>query len=66
MIRENPDWMEPAMRRLEQFEKKENTAGAKAMIFVTNVAYHRELDKPPAAAAAPFARLQPARCGAGH
>jgi hypothetical protein len=54
MIGEKPDWMEPAMRRLEQFEKKENTAGAKAMIFVTNVAYHRELDKPPAAAAAPF------------
>jgi hypothetical protein len=54
MIGGKPDWMEPAMRRLEQFEKKEKTAGAKAMIFVTNVAYHRELDKPPAAAAAPF------------
>jgi hypothetical protein len=46
--------VEPAMRRLEQFEKRENKTGAKAMIFVTNVAYHRELDKPPAAAGAAF------------
>src|SRR5258708_23982260 len=54
MIGEKPDWTEPAMQRLEQFEKKENTTGAKAMIFATNVAYHLELDKPAAAAAAPL------------
>jgi hypothetical protein len=54
MIGDKPDWAQPAMRRLEQFEKKENTTGAKALIFVTNVAYHRELDKPPGAAAGAF------------
>ena len=54
VIGQKPDWMEPAMQRLEQFEKKENTTGTKALIFVTNVAYHRELDKAPGAAAVPF------------
>nr|WP_316193014.1 SEC-C domain-containing protein [Bradyrhizobium sp. SZCCHNRI1029] len=49
-----PDWVEPAMRRLEQFEKKENKTGSKAIIFATNVAYHRELDQPPAAAGVAF------------
>lgn len=59
MIGAAPDWMEPAMRRLEQFEKKENKTNAKAMIFVTNVAYHRELDKPPAAAGVTFGLNMP-------
>jgi hypothetical protein len=54
MIGDKPDWAQPAMRRLEQFEKKENATRAKALIFVTNVAYHRELDKPPGAAAGAF------------
>jgi hypothetical protein len=54
MIGATPDWVESAMRRLEQFERRENKTGAKAMIFVTNVAYHRELDKPPAAAGVAF------------
>jgi hypothetical protein len=54
MIGDKPDWAEPAMQRLEQFEKKENKTGAKALIFVTNVAYHRELDKPPGAAGGAF------------
>ena len=54
MIGATPDWAEPAMRRLEQFEKKENKTDAKAMIFVTNEAYHREQDKPPAASGVAF------------
>jgi hypothetical protein len=49
-----PDWAEPAMQRLERFEKKENKTGAKALIFVTNMPYHRELDKQPGAAAGVF------------
>jgi hypothetical protein len=51
---QKPDWLEPAMKRLEQFENKENKTNATAMIFVTNVAYHRDLAKPPGASAAPF------------
>lgn len=54
LIDGRPDWIEPAMRRLEQYEKKENAADAKALIFVTNAAYHRELDIPPSSIAVPF------------
>jgi hypothetical protein len=54
MVGATPDWAQPAMRRLEQFERKENKPGATAMIFVTNVALHREQDKPPAASGVAF------------
>ncbi|MGX4773894.1 YecA family protein [Bradyrhizobium guangdongense] len=49
-----PDWLEPAMRRLERFEARENTTGATALVFVTNFAHHRNLDGPPSLAASPF------------
>ena len=48
------DWLETAMGRLERYEKSENTTGAKALVFVTNVAYHRDLDGQPLVAASPF------------
>ena len=49
-----PDWLEPAMRRLEQYEKTENKTGATAFVFLTNVAYHRDLGGQPLLAASPF------------
>jgi hypothetical protein len=49
-----PDWLEPATRRLEQYEKSENKTGATAFVFLTNVAYHRDLSGPPSMAASPF------------
>jgi hypothetical protein len=49
-----PDWLEPAMRRLEQYEKAENTTGATAYVFLTNIAYHRDLTGQPMFAASPF------------
>lgn len=49
-----PDWLETAMRRLEQFEKAENSTGASAYVFLTNIAYHRDLMGQPLFAASPF------------
>lgn len=49
-----PDWLETAMRRLEQYEKSENNTGATAYVFLTNVAYHRDLMGQPLFAASPF------------
>jgi hypothetical protein len=49
-----PDWVEPAMLRLEKYEKKELKEGVTAYVFVTNMAFHRQLDKRPTMAGAPF------------
>ena len=49
-----PDWLEPVMQRLEKYEKSENRTNATAFVFVTNVAFHRDLNGPPALAASPF------------
>jgi len=54
MIAGKPDWVQRAMQRLEQFERNENATGAKALIFVTNIAHHRELDKTPTVCGAAF------------
>ncbi|MDD1537898.1 MULTISPECIES: SEC-C domain-containing protein [unclassified Bradyrhizobium] len=50
----NPHWLEPAIRRLERYERLENVAEAKALIFVTNADFHRAPNDFPAMAAAPF------------
>lgn len=42
-----PSWVEPAMKRLERYEEKENTTGSSAYIVLTNFAFHRELDSNP-------------------
>ena len=42
------------MRRLEQYEKAENSTGATAYVFLTNIAYHRDLMGQPLFAASPF------------
>jgi hypothetical protein len=49
-----PDWLDAAMRRLERYEEKELKEGLSAYVFVTNMAFHRELDKRPTMVAAPF------------
>jgi hypothetical protein len=49
-----PDWLEPAMKRLEKFEREELKQGEKAYVFVTNVAHHRDLESAPSMAASPF------------
>jgi hypothetical protein len=49
-----PDWLEPAMDRLERYEQTELKAGLSAYVFVTNMAFHRQLDAPPVMAASPF------------
>ncbi len=51
---ENPRWMSPLAARLEQYEQREMTAGTRAYLFVTNIAYHLQLDRPPVATAFPF------------
>ena len=48
------DWMDTAIKRLERYEGKELKDGLKAYVFVTNVAYHRQLDTVPTLAALPF------------
>jgi hypothetical protein len=49
-----PDWLEAAMSRLERYEKRELQDRVTAYIFVTNFAFHRQLDTIPTVAAAPF------------
>ncbi len=49
-----PDWLEPAMARLEQYERTELKPGLIAYVFVTNMAFHRQLDSVPLIAASPF------------
>jgi hypothetical protein len=44
-----PDWLEPAMGRLERFEKL--NPEAHAYVFVTNMAFHRQLEATPKVAA---------------
>lgn len=48
-----PEWLEPAMQRLEHYEKTLKT-DVTAYVFVTNIAFHRELEAAPTMAAAPF------------
>lgn len=50
----SPDWLEPAMTRLERYEKDELKVGETAYVFVTNFSFHRELEATPQLAASPF------------
>jgi hypothetical protein len=49
-----PAWFAPAVSRLESYEAKELAAGISAYVFVTNMAFHRQLADDPIIAAAPF------------
>lgn len=49
-----PDWLEPAMKRLESYELKERPENATAYVWVTNADFHRQPNGPPAFAASPF------------
>src|SRR5262249_435710 len=49
-----PDWIEPAMARLEKYERQELESGLTAYVFVTNIAFHRCLDTAPGGPACPF------------
>jgi hypothetical protein len=49
-----PDWLEPAMRRLEAYERDELAAGTTAYVFVTNMSAHRQLGEPPTSAGVPI------------
>ena len=49
-----PDWLEPIAARLERYERENLTPGVTAYVFVTNVAFHRQLESAPGMAASPF------------
>lgn len=51
---ENTRWHPAAIERLQSYETNELREGDSAYLFVTNVAYHRQLDRPPICAALPF------------
>ncbi len=42
-----PTWVESAGKRLERYEKDQLQAGTTAYVFVTNLAFHRQLDIAP-------------------
>jgi hypothetical protein len=50
----NTPWVQAASERLDEFEKNELPVSESAYLFVTNIAYHRQLDKPPASCVLPF------------
>ncbi len=49
-----PGWVAAAAIRLEQYESRELPAGMQAYVFVTNLPFHRMLDRPLSIAALPF------------
>jgi hypothetical protein len=51
---DKPAWVERAAKRLELYEMRELSSGVEAYLFVTNMAYHRQLDVAPIVAALPY------------
>ena len=49
-----PVWIEQAATRLEQYEARELADGVTAYLMVTNMPFHRELDRPVVTAICPF------------
>jgi hypothetical protein len=49
-----PAWIEQAASRLERYEAGEMAAGVTAYLMVTNMPFHRELNRPVATAICPF------------
>jgi hypothetical protein len=49
-----PAWIEQAASRLERYEASEMAAGVTAYLMVTNMPFHRELNRPVATAICPF------------
>jgi hypothetical protein len=49
-----PGWIEQAATRLERYEAHELAAGVTAYLMVTNLPFHRELNRPVATAICPF------------
>jgi hypothetical protein len=50
---QEPAWAAAAINRLEQYEANELTAGVSAYLFVTNMAFHRQLATEPVIVALP-------------
>src|SRR4030088_869854 len=46
-----PDWLEPAMARLDRYERNERPENATAYVWITNADFHRRLRGPPSFAA---------------
>ncbi len=61
-----PVWIDKAATLLEQYEAKELTAGVRAYVFVTNMSFHRMLDRTPSIAALPFGLGMPDYNRPGH
>jgi hypothetical protein len=49
-----PAWGDKVVKRLERYEEKELKAGSKGYVFVTNLAYHRCLDRVPVSVVLPY------------
>jgi len=49
-----PEWVDRAIKRLEQYEKKELPEGETAYAFVTNMPFHRSLNDSPSIVGVPF------------
>lgn len=49
-----PAWIEQAATRLERFETGELAAGVTAYLMITNMPFHRDLNRPVATAICPF------------
>jgi hypothetical protein len=49
-----PTWGDAAVKRIERYEANELPQGASAYLFVTNIGFHRNLDKLPTPAMLPF------------
>lgn len=47
-------WHRPIMDQLSDFERNRLKTGQAAYLFVTNMAYHHQLDKPPTSVVAPY------------
>lgn len=51
---EHPTWLAAMVNRLEEYERKEMPPGVCAYLFVTNIAYHLQLDRPPVGSVLPL------------
>ncbi len=49
-----PDWLAPVFRRLAKYEKEELGSHRKAYVYVTNLAFYRDLHGAPTLAASPY------------
>jgi hypothetical protein len=50
----NPRWFPDAVARLSKYEREKLPAGESAHVFVTNIAYHRQMDSAPTSVVLPY------------